>query len=421
MHTDNYPLWHPFAPLSQTFPIEIVKGEGTLLYSSDNQPIIDAISSWWVNLHGHAQPQIAEAIAAQAKELEQVIFANFTHKPALQLAKNLLEILPDAFEKIFFSDNGSTAVEVAIKMTLQYAYNQGLKKTKIIAFENAYHGDTFGAMSVSGRSAFNAPYEDCLFEVIHLPVPQADTIEKVKERFRNELQKGGVAAFIYEPLVQGSSGMLMYQAEHLDQLIELAQSFEVLCIADEVMTGFGRTAKLLASNYMSHKPDLICFSKGITGGFMPLGVTAISSQVLRQFTDPDPKKMFFHGHSYTANPLACAAANASYQLLRSENCQKQIERISEQNKAFVAAIQDDKRVRHARCCGTIMAFDLQTAESTSYFNSVKQQILDFSIREGVLLRPLGNVIYSMPPYCITETELKKVFSVMQTCIAKFAS
>jgi len=414
----NY-IWHPFTQMKiADTPIHILKAKGTILYSSDGKEYIDAVSSWWVNIHGHSNEFIADRIAQQAKVLEHVIFAGFTHTPAIELAEKLIKILPDHFSKIFYSDNGSTAVEVALKMALQYWHNQGIKnKTKIIAFDNAYHGDTFGAMSAGARSAFNAAFNPLLFEVYHIPAPDKNNIEAVKKQLQQYAADNTVAAFIFEPLIQGSGGMLMHEAKYLDELLSIAKQKNIICIADEVMTGFGRTGKNFAINYLQNQPDIICLSKGITGGFMPLGVTACSQKIYDAFYADEMEKTFFHGHSYTANPLACAAANASIELLLKESCQQQIKMIGDHHKIFAEEMDRSDLVKEVRLQGTIIAIELNTTEDTSYFNSIKKEAYKFYLNNGVLLRPLGNVVYIMPPYCITKEELNKVYEVIKSSLA----
>jgi adenosylmethionine---8-amino-7-oxononanoate aminotransferase len=414
LEKDKAFIWHPFTQIKdENAPILIKRAQGTTLFAEDGKEYIDAISSWWVNIHGHAHPHIAQAIAHQAMELEQVIFARFTHEPAINLAEQLLMNLPTHFSKVFFSDNGSTSVEVALKMALQYFHNQGIThKTKIIAFENAYHGDTFGAMSISGRNEFNAPFNPLLFEVFYVPIPNENNIELIKNEFKKLIKEDNIAAFIFEPLVQGAAGMQMYKADHLDELIVLAQQNKVICIADEVMTGFGRTGELFAIDYLINKPDIICLSKGITGGFMPLGVTICSKTIYETFISEDISKTFFHGHSYTANPLACAAANASLDLLLSENCQEAIEEIGLLHSLFAEKIRANSFIKNVRQTGTILAFEFNTNENSSYFNSIKDKAYNFFIENGVLLRPLGNTIYLMPPYCITAKELNTIYNVI---------
>jgi adenosylmethionine-8-amino-7-oxononanoate aminotransferase len=407
-------IWYPFTSLKNTFaPIHIERAKDCTLYAADSKEYIDAISSWWVNTHGHANEVIADAISTQAKKLEHIIFAGFTHTPAIELSQKLIELLPKHFSKVFFSDDGSTSVEVAIKMALQYWYNSGIKhKTKLIAFENAYHGDTFGAMSAGARGPFNAAFQNHLFEVQHIPVPNVNTIEAIKQQFEALAKEDDVAAFIFEPLIQGSGGMLMHEAGHLDELISIAHKHQIICIADEVMTGFGRTGKNFAIEYLQNQPDIICLSKGITGGFLPLGVTVCSQKIVQAFDSSEKEKTFYHGHSYTANPLSCAAANASIALLTDEACQQKISFISQLHYSFASTIKNHSSIKDIRHRGTILAIELKTKENSSYFNSIRDVLYEFYLSKGVLLRPLGNVIYIMPPYCITEKELNKVYDAI---------
>lgn len=411
---DKAYIWHPFTPIKGSdTPILIEKAKGCTLYAADGKTYIDAIASWWVNIHGHANAYIANAIAEQAMILEHVIFAGFTHPQAIHLTERLIHNLPPQYSKVFFSDDGSTSVEVALKMALQYWFNKGIRhKIKVIAFENAYHGDTFGSMSVGGRNTFSAPFDPLLFEVVHIQIPTDDNFEALKMQFNHLVKNEKTAAFIFEPLVQGAAGMLMYKAEHLDQLIEIAQQNNVVCIADEVMTGFGRTGKLFATDYCTHVPDIICLSKGITGGFMPLGVTICSQTIYETFISDDISKTFFHGHSYTANPLACAAANASLDLLLSDECQQNIQNICLSHTLFYEKIKGNPRLKEVRQTGTILAIEFKTIENSSYFNPFKEKAYKFYLENGVLLRPLGNVVYIMPPYCITTEELEIVYSVI---------
>ncbi len=413
------PIWQPFTQMKLAPPpIHIESAKDCTLYAKDGKEYIDAISSWWVNIHGHSNPHIAKRISEQALKLEHVIFAGFTHTPAIELATNLIKILPDHITKVFFSDNGSTAVEVAIKMALQYWHNQGmLEKKRIIAFENSYHGDTFGAMSVGAKSLFNAAFEEKLFQVDFIPAPNDENFEDVKSQLRNLLDKEDVAAFIFEPLIQGAGGMLMHKAIHLDELIGMVNEKNGLCIADEVMTGFGRTGKNFAVNHFKNLPDLMCLSKGITGGFMPLGVTVSSQKIFEAFYSDQIEKTFFHAHSYTANPLACAAANASLEILLSDDCQSRIQGIAKSHKLFADSLKEESFIKELRQQGTIIAIELNTEEDSSYFNTIRKDIYRLSLEQGVLLRPLGNVMYVMPPYCITAKELETIYQVIRNLIS----
>lgn len=402
---DRAVIWHPFTQMQTApLPIPIVRGEGSVLYGTDGREYLDMVSSWWVNLHGHAHPYIAQRVSEQLTTLEHVIFADFTHQPAIELAERLLKILPQNQARVFYSDNGSTAVEVALKMAFQYWHNLGKPRRKVVALENAYHGDTFGAMAVGGRSAFTAPFVPFLFDVDYLPTPvvgqETDVLTLAETLFTDD-----VAAFIAEPLVQGAGGMIMYEPDILDQLIQLARRNGILIVADEVMTGFGRTGRLFASDYLQAKPDLMCLSKGLTGGTMALGVTTCTQAIYDAFLSDDKHKTLFHGHSFTANPLACAAALASMDLLLLVETQLNIQRIAEHHAKFVERLTNQANVSTIRQRGTLLAFDLNAGEQTSYFNSIRDVAYTFLLERGVLMRPLGNTLYLMPPYCTTDEQL----------------
>jgi adenosylmethionine-8-amino-7-oxononanoate aminotransferase len=414
---DRAVIWHPFTQMQTApLPVPIVRGEGSVLYGADGREYLDMISSWWVNLHGHAHPHIAQRVSEQLQTLEHVIFAGFTHPPAVELAERLLAILPKNQSKIFYSDNGSTAVEVALKMAFQYWHNLGKPRRKVVAFDNAYHGDTFGAMAVSGRSAFTAPFVPFLFDVDYLPVPVAGQEEAVLKQAET-LFSTDVAAFIAEPLVQGAGGMVMYEPAVLDKLIQLARRNGSLVIADEVMTGFGRTGRLFASDYLQQKPDLMCLSKGLTGGTMALGVTTCSQAIYDAFLSDDKFKTLFHGHSFTANPLACTAALASMDLLLLGETQANIQRISQKHADFVDRLADYSTVNNIRQRGTLLAFELNIGEQTSYFNNIRDVAYNFLIERDVLMRPLGNVLYFIPPYCTTDEQLTYAYRQVEELLA----
>lgn len=407
-------IWHPYTQhKSAEMPLGIAKGEGVYLVDETGNKYIDAISSWWTNLHGHANPYIAQKIFEQAQQLEHVIFAGCTHEPAVQLAERILPLLPGNFSKIFYSDNGSTAVEVALKMAIQSQKNQNPnsrpQRTKILALQHSYHGDTFGAMSVSQRGAFTIAFEHYLFEVIFID-PEGEW-----EIVNSEWDK--IACFIYEPLIQGAGGMNIYDADGLTKLLKLCKQHNILCIADEVMTGFYRTGKMLASEYVKEKPDILCLSKGLTGGSLPLAITACTQNIFDAFLSDDLYKTFFHGHSYTANPIACAAALASLDLLQKEACIGNIQYISENNQKFVQQLKENKKVIQPRSLGTILAFEFRSTEK-EYLSKIKEETMKMALEKGVLIRPLGNTIYIMPPYCITPVQLRKVYSTLEMIIDK---
>lgn len=400
-------VWHPFTQMKTSGgALPITRGEGTLIFDENGKSYIDAIASWWVNLHGHAHPYIADKVSEQITILEHIPFAGFTHKPAVELCKRLSKRLPSNQAKFFFSGDGSSAVEIALKMSIQYWRNLGKKRSRIISLEGGYHGETFGAMSAGARSIFSAHFHDYLFEVTHIPFPKDDTS---KVALKLELEKGDVAAFIFEPLVQGAGGMRMYSAEILDSLIRLAQNEGVLCIADEVMTGFGRTGTYFACNQLEQQPDFICLSKGLSGGTLPLSLTTCSLKIYDAFLGDDITTAFLHGHSFTGNPVGCASAIASFDLLEKNECWKSIERITTSHLEFSKQLEGHSLIEEVRQLGTILAIELK-ADKTGYVSDIRNKLYDHFISEGVLLRPLGNVIYILPPYCITDEELSSVYN-----------
>jgi len=421
INNDQNYVWHPFTHLKYAnLPIELVKGEGAFFIDSKGNKLLDGISSWWVNLHGHCHPYISQKVSEQLIQLEHAIFSSFTHAPAVELAKRLIEHLPNNQSKIFYSDNGSTAVEVALKMTLQYWHNKGASKKKFIALENAYHGDTFGGMSVGARNVFNNAFENLLFDVIHIPVPTKENIEQIKETlqvwFANH---NDIAGFIFEPLVQGAAGMVMYEATYLDEIISICQKNNIITIADEVMTGFGRTGKFFANDYLTHKVDIICLSKGLTGGYMPMGVTSCAQFIYDSCVSEDKTKTFFHGHSYTANPTSCSAALASLDLMEHEETWKQISLISNLHLKFLEKNKEHSKLIDIRCLGTILALEFKTPDHTHYLNNASENIATFFLEQNIIVRPLGNILYFIPPYCITKQELENLYQVTEQFLEKW--
>lgn len=398
---DRQHVWHPYTQhATAPAPIPIRRAEGAVLIDMDGRQIIDAISSWWVTLHAHAQPEIAEAIARQARVLEQVIFAGFTHEPAATLAAELAARLPAGLTRVFFSDNGSTAVEVAIKIAMQYWQNQGKPRSLIAALEHAYHGDTFGAMSASARGLFTDPYGSHLFEVCRLATPDDELPD-------------GLAAVIVEPLLQGAGGMRMWSEDSLRSLRERTAERGILLIADEVLTGFGRTGPLFACQRADVVPDVICLSKGLTGGFLPLGATAVREAIFEGFLSSDRRHTLFHGHSFTANPIACAAALASLALLDHASAERRAA-IERTHRAALRKIGEHPRVTAPRVMGTIAAFNLGGA---GYLNPIGGDLNRFALERGVLLRPLGDVVYVLPPYCTTDAQLDQIYGVINEFLA----
>jgi len=410
-------IWHPYTQMKTASPpVPIVRGEGALLFDENGKKYIDGVSSWWVNIHGHSHPYIAQKVAEQLTKLEHVIFAGFTHPTAVELAERLLAILPDNQQKVFYSDNGSTAIEVAIKMCLQYWNNQGQTRTKMLAFKNAYHGDTFGAMAVSGRSAFTAAFDSLLFDVEFIDLPNAENIVNLKSQISS--LKSQLACFIFEPLVQGSGGMIMYEAQYLNELIAHCRNEGVLTIDDEVFTGFGRTGKPFAANHFNEQPDIMCFSKGLTGGTMALGLTTCTQQIFDVFLSDDKLKTLFHGHSFTANPVACSAALASLDLFLDPATAKNIERIKNAHAQFAERVKHHPKIKTVRQTGTIIAMEWETGDNTSYFNSLRDRLYHYFLNAGIILRPLGNIIYILPPYCITDADLNYIYSKIEQALGE---
>ena len=403
-------VWHPFTQsYGSALPVPIVSAKGLYLHTESGEKIVDAVSSWWTSIHGHSNSYIAQKIFEQAQTLDHVIFAGFTHPKAVELSERLLKALPPNFSKVFFSDDGSTAVEVAIKMALQFWYNKGVQKKRIIAFKDAYHGDTFGAMAVGDRSAFTAAFHSLMFDVdfIQAPFPgcEEQSIQELKDAIKDD-----TALFIFEPLLMGTAGMKMYSPKALDELIAYAKSKDIICIADEVLTGFYRTGKMFASQYLEQKVDIVCLSKGITGGVLPLGVTVCEQRIYDAFVSEDKMKTFFHGHSYTANAIVCAAACANLDLLEKEDLKVQIERLGNWQQKWSVKLKDHAALTEVRNIGTIVALEVKTNSSTSYFNNIRDKIYNHFLSKNMLLRPLGNVIYVLPPYCITEQELNYIYT-----------
>ena len=409
---DKKHIWHPLTQ-HQLHPEHIVikKAKGTILYDENGSEYIDAIASWYTCMYGHCNPYITQKVSEQMRNLDHVVFTGFTHKPATDLATSLMKILPQNQQKIFFSDNGSTSVDIAIKMSLQYHFNQGLKRNRIIAFQDGFHGDTFGAMSVSGLSIYNGPFEDHFLEVDRIPVPNKNNIEEVKIQFIKLLSENNVAAFIYEPLVQGAAAMKMHDADLLNQLLEIAKKFNVITIADEVMTGFGKTGKNFASEFLIQLPDIMCLSKSLTGGLVPMAITSCSDKIYEAFLSSEMEKGFFHGHTYSANPTSCTAAIASIELLMSEEIQNSIDRITKAHKSFLENINEHPKVKSTRQQGIIAAIDLNI--ETDRYGDLRYKLFDFYMDKGIYLRPLGNTVYILAPFIISNEQLAKIYNAIE--------
>lgn len=409
--------WHPYTQHKLSKPaIAISKGEGALLWDENGKEYIDAIASWWVNPYGHSNTEIADAIYKQLTSLEHVLFGGFTHEPAVLLSEKLMQLLPNNQKKLFYSDNGSTAVEIALKVALQYYYNKGEKRTKIIAFENAFHGDTFAAMAASGISFFTEAFRGSLIEVVRIPVPTKGNEKASFELLQKLVSTNEFAAFIFEPLVQGAAGMVMYETFALDKLLAICKENTVFTIADEVMTGFGKTGKDFACNYLENQPDMMCLSKALTGGTIPMAITTFTQELFEGFYDDDVNKALFHGHTFTANPTGCAAALASLELLQRPEMQANLQRIHQSHLAFQEKMNSHPRVKETRTLGVIFALEIQRATAESYYGDFRNKLYDFFIDKGVILRPVGNIVYILPPYIISDQQLQKVYAVVEEAL-----
>ena len=410
---DKQYVWHPFTQ-HQTAgdPLQVVRAEGTLLFDIEGKSYIDATSSWWVNVHGHGHLHLAEAVNKQFMELEHVVFAGVTHPKAVELSERITKVLPENFQRVFFSDNGSTSTEVALKMSFQYWFNKDEDRKRVLAIEGAYHGDTFGAMSVGERDMFNRPFEPFFFDVDYLPFPESDKEAEILTKAEKLLSTKTFASLILEPLVQGASGMRMYSSNFLDQLSAIAKKYETIVIFDEVMTGFGRTGKMFAMDHCEVKPDIVCLSKGLTGGTMALGLTVASEKMYQSFLSDEMARGFLHGHSFTANPLASAVSCANLDLFEKPSTKEAINTIVNWNQTFADELKQWQSVENVRQQGTILAFSVKNEAGNTYFSSIRDRAYKFFLNNGVLLRPLGNTIFINPPYCITEEEYIELKSVI---------
>ncbi|WP_405412287.1 adenosylmethionine--8-amino-7-oxononanoate transaminase [Maribacter sp. Asnod1-A12] len=415
---DKKYLWHPLTQHKLGKPqLPITRAKGALLFDEEGKEYIDGIASWYTVMYGHANDHIISAMSQQMQKLDFVMFSGLTHEPAIKLSEKLMVILPDNQAKLFFNDNGSTAIEAAIKMSLQYFHNNGEKRDTLIAFEDGFHGDTFGAMSASGLSSYNGPFEDFLLKVVRIPVPQEDNIEEVKTMLSKILDENDCAAFVFEPLVQGAAGMKFHSAEGLDALISLCQKHDVLCIADEIMTGFGKTGKNFASDHLLSKPDVICLSKALTAGMFPLSITSCSQKIYDRFLSDEVHKGFFHAHTFSAHPLGCAAALAGIELLNSPEIIERRTYIENAHNLYAGKIQNHERVKEVRVMGAILAIDLEI--KMERYGSLRDELYYFFLERGVLLRPLGNTIYTLPPYVITDIQLQKIYDSITDALNTF--
>jgi len=412
---DKNHIWHPLKQ-HQLNPnsLPIVKAKGCVLTDDKGNEYIDAIASWYTCMFGHCNEFITSRVTAQMQQLDQVMFSDFTHEPAVKLSEELIKILPKNQNKIFFSENGSTSVEVGIKMALQYHFNKDERRDTFIAFENGFHGDTFGAMAVSGLSVYNGPFEDFLMDIKRIPTPDGNNTQEILEQLKEIVTNNKVAGFVYEPLVQGAAGMKIHDATGLGEILKFCKDNSVLTIADEVMTGFGKTGKHFASDYIEIKPDIICLSKALTAGLMPMAITSCTQDIYDAFLSNDISKGMFHCHTYCANPLACTAAIASVELLQSDEIQNNIQAIIASHKVFNGRIKNHPKVKSTRQLGVIYALDLNT--EMERYGSLRDKLLKFFMDHGVFLRPLGNTIYIQVPYVITQEQLQKVYKTIEEAL-----
>lgn len=412
MPTTKSPIWHPFTQHAlQGEMTKVVRADGAYLHTADGRRIIDAISSWWVVTHGHCHPHIVSAIQEQAGKLNQIIFAGYTHDPAEELAAQLLKVAPRGLDYVFFSDSGSTSVEVALKMALGYWHNIGQQRRCIVVMQHSYHGDTVGAMSVGARGVFNAAYGPLLFDVTSIPFPASGreqaTLAALESACRNEVP----AAFLVEPLILGAGGMLMYPAWVLTAMKRICEASDVLFIADEVMTGWGRTGSLFACEQANVTPDIACYSKGLTGGALPLAVTLCRAHIFGAHYSKDRMRTFYHSSSYTANPVACAAAKANLDLWWHRDSRERAASLAAMQERAIEPFRSDARFENVRRSGTITALDLKTSDG-GYLADIGPKLQAFFNDRNLLLRPLGNTIYVMPPYCVTAADLDEIYAAI---------
>jgi adenosylmethionine---8-amino-7-oxononanoate aminotransferase len=407
------PIWHPFTQHAlQGEMTKVVRADGAYLFTEDGRRIIDAIASWWVVTHGHCHPHIVSAIRKQAQKLNQIIFAGYTHEPAEEVAAAILKLAPRGLEYVFFSDSGSTSVEVALKMALGYWHNIGEKRTRIVVMEHSYHGDTIGAMSVGARGVFNAPYSPLLFDVTTVPFPQNGREQATLDALVVAVGDEQPAALIVEPLILGAGGMLMYPPWVLKEMKRICEAAGVLFIADEVMTGWGRTGTLFACEQADISPDIACYSKGLTGGSLPLAVTLCRGEIFEAHFSRDRRRTFFHSSSYTANPIACAAAKANLDLWQDPNVRARLVTVAAMQEQAIAPLREDERFKNVRRTGTITALEVMVPDG-GYLAGIGPKLLAFFAGRNLLLRPLGNTIYVMPPYCVSEADLGEIYGAIR--------
>ncbi len=410
---DQKHIWHPLVQHKlQPKMLGIVKAKEAILTDENGREYIDGIASWYTAMYGHCNEYIIKKVHEQMQVLDQVVFSGFTHDPAVRFAEELMKILPENQQKVFFNDNGSTATEVGIKMALQYFHNRAEKRDSLLAFENGFHGDTLGAMSVSGLSVYHGIFQKHLSKVHRIPTPDGKNTDEILEQLENLIKNHQIAGFIYEPLVQGAAGMLMHDPDGLNEILKMCKANDILCIADEVMTGFGKTGKPFASDQIKTKPDIICLSKAISAGMLPMGLTSCTQEIYDAFYADEMAKAMFHAHTYSGNPLACAAAIAGLELLLSEEMQENIQRIIRAHQDFGKKIISHPKVNSVRQCGVIFALEIKS-DLREHYSNLRDKLYDFYMENGVYLRPLGNTVYILPPYVITDKQLDKIYDTIE--------
>ena len=415
---DKKHLWHPLTQ-HKTSPemLAITKAKGAILYDENGNEYIDGIASWYTSVYGHCNDYITDRVSAQMKILDQVVFSGFTHEPAINLSEALIDILPENQQKLFFNDNGSTSTEIGIKMALQYHHNKGSNRNVMLAFEEGFHGDTFGAMSVSGLSVYNGAFEDHFLEVVRIPTPNGKNNLEVIESLNTLITDHRIAGFIYEPLIQGAAGMKIHDAAGLEEILKICKQHNILCIADEVMTGFGKTGKNFASEYLNIQPDIICLSKALTAGLVPMGITSCTQEIYNAFYSEDISKGLFHGHTYTANPLACTAALAGIQLLNSEEIQGDIKRVIRSHDEFALKLRKHPKTTNVRQLGVILAFELNIIMER--YGNLRNRLFKAFMDRGIFLRPLGNTIYISAPFIISQAQLDHIYNSIEAILEEF--
>lgn len=409
---DKTVIWHPLTQhKNHQNMLPIVKAKGCMLFDDNGKSYIDAISSWYTAVYGHCHKNLVKAIQQQSKQLDQIIFSGFTHPPAVELAEKLLTVLPDKISKVFYNDNGSTATEIGIKMALQYHHNLEHDRDTLIAFEEGFHGDTFGAMSVSGLSVYNGAFKKHFIKVVRLPKPNGQNNKAVLTQLKALCNQNKVAGFIYEPLIQGAAGMKTYDKTGLNEILKICKAQDIICIADEVMTGFGKTGTCFASEQIETQPDVICLSKALTAGMLPMGITACQDFVYQAFYDDDVGKGLFHAHTYSGNPLACAVAIEALKLYQSSEIQQQIQHIIEAHQSFKTKVENHPNLKSVRHIGVVLALDLDL--DIDRYSDIRDKLYQFFMNKGIYLRPLGNTVYIVPPYVISREELSQVYRALE--------